>query len=828
MIAAIGAAILIGYLPGALLYRLPLWQRDRRASLDGEERAFWHVVLSVSWTLTIVLALAAIGRYSFDRLLWINAGLVAGALVAARGGLLYRGTAAPLRWTAVLPIVLLALAGWRFFPVSEYVIGGKDPGVYINEGIQIAQRGTLTIHDTAIEQVPAFARDLFFPSEHKAEYYSAGFMGFFIQDPAAGRVVGQFPHLFPASIAVTYGANGLTGARRAVAWWALLGVLAVYFLGARLFGRGVAFAAAALLTLHVIQVWFARYPNSDIVMQAGLFAGLLAVARAHEDDDGWFGPVAAWILGLQLFNRVEALLVVLVCVATVLLQWAVTPGARLRWRFLLPMGLTTGVGLYYLTGLMRAYFWRAAVFLENLPPLAVAGAVAAGVIGLGAARLTRRECGDTIRRWVPTAAAALLIGLALYAFFLREPGGKLTDYDAYALRDFVTIYLGLAMFGLALVGLAVDLRREFWRHPAFFLTFAAISVFILYKLKIVPEHLWLSRRFLAIILPGALILGCAAAFARESAARPPLRLLHRLAGAALLVFAAQRYAAAAAPVLPHVEYRNIIPYVETLAGSFGPRDLVILESRDTGSDIHVLGPPLAYTYATPVLVLNSAGPDRIMFREFLADALTRYERVFFVGTGGTTLLSRQIVATPVASNRVQIDEFEVTANRLPSAVRHKEFDYGVYALTIGGAQTGPFTLDVGERDDLHVRRFHAKERSDDRSIRWTQDASEVAISGMTGAEREVTITMSHGGRPAAAGAARVEVFFNGIRLGDAIVGADFAEHRFALPEALAAAAAQSDEPATLRLVSPVWSPRALLGVADSRDLGVMVDRLAVR
>jgi hypothetical protein len=44
--------------------------------------------------------------------------------------------------------------------------------------------------------------------------------------------------------------------------------------------------------------------------------------------------------------------------------------------------------------------------------------------------------------------------------------------------------------------------------------------------------------------------------------------------------------------------------------------------------------------------------------------LRKYPRVFFVGTGGTTLLSRQIVATPVDSDRVQIDEFEVTTDTL--------------------------------------------------------------------------------------------------------------------------------------------------------------------
>jgi hypothetical protein len=37
-----------------------------------------------------------------------------------------------------LALVLLGI--WRFFPPSEYIIGGKDPGTE-NEGIQIAQRG---------------------------------------------------------------------------------------------------------------------------------------------------------------------------------------------------------------------------------------------------------------------------------------------------------------------------------------------------------------------------------------------------------------------------------------------------------------------------------------------------------------------------------------------------------------------------------------------------------------------------------------------------------------------------------------------------------------
>src|SRR5688572_429658 len=105
MFELIGAALFLGYLPGALLFRVPHWQRHTRATLAAEERVFWHIVLSVSWSLTVVLALAAFDQYRFERLLGLTGGMVAGVLVTARGRLHYRGTAARVTWTAVLPLV---------------------------------------------------------------------------------------------------------------------------------------------------------------------------------------------------------------------------------------------------------------------------------------------------------------------------------------------------------------------------------------------------------------------------------------------------------------------------------------------------------------------------------------------------------------------------------------------------------------------------------------------------------------------------------------------------------------------------------------------------
>jgi 4-amino-4-deoxy-L-arabinose transferase-like glycosyltransferase len=127
----------------------------------------------------------------------------------------------------------------------------------MNEGIQIAQRGAIVVSDPVVASMPAFARPLFFPLTGRTDYDSLRFMGFFVQDLEKGTVVGQFPHLFPASIAIGYGIDGLTGARRTVGVWAILGLLSVYFAAARLAGRAVAAAAAGLLALNIITVWFA-------------------------------------------------------------------------------------------------------------------------------------------------------------------------------------------------------------------------------------------------------------------------------------------------------------------------------------------------------------------------------------------------------------------------------------------------------------------------------------------------------------------------------------------------------------------------------------------
>ena len=637
--------------------------------------------------------------------------------------------------TALVVTALIALSVSRFFPPAEYVIGGKDPGTYINEGILIAQRGTLVYPDPLIAAVPEPSRDLFFPSHNRGEYYGTRFMGFFIQNPSSGAVVGQFPHLLPASIAIGYGLDGLTGARRALGVWAILGVVAVYLAGVRWLNRMGAAAAAALLALNVIEVWYGRYPNAEIVMQALVFAALLANARAHLDPEGpsaFFGALSGSLLGLLLFLRFDAILAIGAIVGANLIAGA--RGQRLTIGFFATLGVAMTLAAFYMFGPMRAYATYPTEFVKNLQWYHLVAMSAAGLAVIAVFALTPRRplLRRAIESGLPTALIVAVWGLAIYAFFFRTPAGKLAYENAYALRMFASFYVTVPCLAAALAGYALVVRRRFWVDPAMVLTITLFALFFFYKPRVVAEHFWAARRFLAVILPGTLLLAAAAA---TWGLGERLRWRRTLSGAIGMVFIlllGLQYVRAAAPVARHVEYEGLIPRLEAMAGWMGDKDLLVVESRDAGSDAHVLAVPLAYIYDRNVLVLASAAPDATKLAEFLEWARTRFAHVYFLGGGGTALLSKRWSASPVRSERFQVPEYESTFNAYPRTVRRKEFDFGLYELR-PPVQTPEiwFDLDVGLRDDLHVVRFHAKEEAAGRTMRWSQDQSFVSITNLT-------------------------------------------------------------------------------------------------
>ncbi len=206
--------------------------------------------------------------------------------------------------------------------------------------------------------------------------------------------------------------------------------------------------------------------------------------------------------------------------------------------------------------------------------------------------------------------------------------------------------------------------------------------------------------------------------------------------------------------------------VEQLAARVTDRDLVLFESRNSNSDVHVLAVPLAYAFGKQVLVLEQARPDRARFEKFLQQALQKYERVLFVASIGTDLLSQRVNGQPIGAGPIMLPEYATAPfGSFPDGPRMKDLGYNLYQLSLGDVERHGFALDVGTMDDLNVLRFHARESTEGRSVRWTGPQSFIAVTGLIGTERELVLVMHNGGRPEKAPPAEIEVYFNDTVLG---------------------------------------------------------------
>ncbi len=830
------AVLLFAYLPGTLLFRVPLLDRARRAALAVEERLFWAVVLSAALTSVVAFALAAAGSYALERVLFVNGAVCLGIALAWRSSLRLGPEAPKPTRTVAMPLALLVLACGLFFrvPPAEYVNGGRDPAVYFNSGIQIAQRGSLIIDDPLVRSIPTEYRELFFRPERSSEAFdSVRFLGFFIVDQDAGAVVGQFPHLYPVWIAVAYDTLGLTGSRYVHGLWAVLGVLAVYFAGAFVLGRRAAFAGAGLLALHVAQVWFARYFCAEMIVQPLVFAGLLAHARAHAEGDRFFAPLAAILLGLTLFAHILGVLIVgAACLAALVGRADQQPVLA---SFAAPLAAITALAATYYPTVLAPYapLW----FLATLGPLHILLATGAALIA-GAAFVVLRRAGAAaiVRAWLPRALVAALWLLAAYALFVREGGDRNPEIDPYWLRLYTDFYLLPAGLAAVLGGWVVVSGQRFWRASALFIVAATFAVFVFYNARITPDHFWAARRYVLIILPVSLLLVGAAAFtAAEWMDRRRLPALGKLtlgnaraaAGAILVAGLGWSYWQATNPILRHVEHAGMIPLVENLAARLAPDDLLLVGPRGT-TEVQVTALPLAYIHNRQVLVLASAAPDTEILGDFLDWARGRYSRVLFIGGGGTDLLSKRTAARLVTSERRQIPHYERALNAYPNGVVDWQIDYGIYELVRGTGDDERFALDVGAGDDLYIHGMHPKDTEPSGvTYRWTRERAFVRLVGTL--PDVATLTLRMRGRPAAAGEAEVRVFLNDRPLGTLAVAADrFEDYSVAVPPDLARQVADRPRASELRIETDPWVPLDVLGIPDARALGVMLDRVDVR
>src|SRR5262249_24970033 len=138
--------------PGLLF--LAWLARDEREALPFDEACFLLVAVSVLPTAWLGLLLAETGRYSLTTAALVTAVATAALAVAFR-----RRRGAPLprprRLAEVLPaLAVLAVSFALHARPSEYLLGGRDPGVYVSAMALIGRTGGIAYVDPAVLAIP--------------------------------------------------------------------------------------------------------------------------------------------------------------------------------------------------------------------------------------------------------------------------------------------------------------------------------------------------------------------------------------------------------------------------------------------------------------------------------------------------------------------------------------------------------------------------------------------------------------------------------------------------------------------------------------------------
>lgn len=484
---------------------------------------------------------------------WLAASLpllLAGAFRPGPAVALFAATAAAALWLALRvppaeddtrPVTWRAAGGvfavgavflvFQVVMASEQIIVRRDPASYVQFATWLSEHGSLPIPQM---------RWAFGGGDPALTYDSPAFY------QRGGVIVPQFMAGLPMLLAL---GGWIAGTHGMLLMAPLLGACAVVSFGgltARLVGPNWAPLGALALASTLPMLWVSRSTYSELPALVLLLGGLALVHDAQRRQVRTQAFLAGLAFGLIVLVRIDALRDVLPVVVFAGLLMGL--GRRTGWP--LGLGLLIGAGAGLVEGfvLSRPYLEYLHASLNPLLYIAAALVVATLLMAVAlrwdATGRRLRGLGAAVARGrLPDVAAALTV-LVVAAFAVRpllqtvrrEPrtaDDRLNaDFIAQVQRinhlpidgtrqyselsyHWVVWYIGVPAALLAALGAALLVRRLLrGRSPEWALPFAVVAwttVTTLLRPAITPDHPWASRRLIAVVIPGMLLLALWAA-----------------------------------------------------------------------------------------------------------------------------------------------------------------------------------------------------------------------------------------------------------------------------------------------------------------------------
>ena len=686
IIVIIAAALL----PGALA--VALWGKRFRA--DPLEFLFAGLALGVLMLGWPALLLAELGYFSLGGL-----GIFWAALVLALGALwrVRRRIPTPAmawcvnRWEIAALVLWALVAGWLFFRPHEFVVGGADAGVYVSLGANIARTGGILIHDPTLAALdPSLYASLLrpLPPGELTPYYLMP--AFYVPGIPAGLIIPQFYPLHPVWQAVGYALGGLRAELLITPLWGFLGALAVYFTTRRLWGWRAGMLALAALSVTALQVWFARYPTTEMLTQYLLWTGVWALIAWMDKREprGLWAALAGAALGQVFLTRIDAyVLLVLPVLVALWLWWTHNLRRQDAW-FFAPFLLLAAHSLFHGVFLSSPYFFslfrysRGLISRSLVIPLVLVGlaALALLVLSLQPQLRTRVVAWVAARRsrWV-AGVVVLVVGLAVYGCFLRPHlgairtstywygGGEIPNLDR---ENLVRLgwYLGPAGIALGVAGVCWMLIKDLNRRTAFLLGAGLFfSLFYLWRIQANPHQIYAMRRYVPVVLPFFIITAAYLINWFYVNLRGKLRWFVSI-GLTLIWFSGILLSARG--FVSQIDYRGIIDKLDRLSAELPPHSVLIVGDSAPVGVGDMLGTPLRFLYGHDVFVVrDTTALNDAQFTEAIRKWQQAGSSVYWIGMpGGPAWPAIDISLGPPADGQIDVVALEYAYDHKPTAL----------------------------------------------------------------------------------------------------------------------------------------------------------------
>lgn len=502
-----------------IIYRFFGLFREKDISL--RETLFWSILFVFSCEVTFGFILALLGVYS----LWLVSVLV---LTAAMAGavVIYickrRGkTSQRFKGDTLLKhmnyglLVLLIVIGvlYNIYP-TYYMWARRDPAIYLINGINIAQTGSIRLPDNELIDKQYKEIEDFVYLSYRGIYseYEEG------DSVIPSKVTSQFLHFFPVALALGYSVAGLAGLVRVNAIIGILCILMVYYFCKRVFDRKTATIAVILLAINPAQLWCVRITQTEILFQLFVFAGLYLFWMAWKRGKAEYAVGAGLLLGFTGLNRMDSYIlgVGIFCLACYANLW-LREHKKITNILAISYGVAALVSLAYSYQFSKYYVvshWKAGVLSAivncNLLLAAFVGITYfLGRQGWIAKHNPIRYVVDEENRRAGFFVVSILVFAIIYMLRPLLQTGKNPDWD-FNQRALVELFwyvsvIAVPLFFYGLWEIAGEVQRR--KEVLLFLAIGLSNFLVyIYKPAVASDHLWASRRWVSVVFPFILIV----------------------------------------------------------------------------------------------------------------------------------------------------------------------------------------------------------------------------------------------------------------------------------------------------------------------------------